>query len=74
MIPICIYWKADTHIIRALRSEMRIPQKMTINGETYCKVDEATLEKLKSYESQGLLQLRQKPTPTSWKDVTLEPS
>lgn len=56
-----IYWKTkDAGLIDRIRKQFGISQGMTVNGENEVEVDEKGLQVLKDYETQGLIQLRNK--------------
>jgi len=58
---VIIYWTVKGLKIRNKISDyFKLPLKITVNGETYCEVDDSLIEKLKETEKKGLIQIRNK--------------
>lgn len=55
-MKITIYWVTrDWDLIRRLREKYHLPQCMSVNGLTFAKVDEKTLENLRKGEPKYLI-------------------
>ena len=60
-MKIVIYWTNDGLKIRDKICEFfKIPMTMTLNGETFCEIDENMIGKLKATEARNLIQIRNK--------------
>lgn len=58
---VTIYWRTkDGDLIDRIRQRFGISSGITINGETVAEVDSRQLVKLKEYEKQGFINLRNK--------------
>ncbi len=58
---VTIYWRTkDGGLIDRIRKRFGISSGITINGETVAEVDSRQLVKLKEYEKQGFINLRNK--------------
>lgn len=56
-----IYWNAKGLKERNKISDyFKIQHQMTVNGETYCEVDDSMIDKLKETEKKGFIQIRNK--------------
>lgn len=55
-MKITIYWVTrDWNLIRRLREKYHLPEYMSVNGLTFAKVDEKTLENLRKGEPKYLI-------------------
>ena len=60
-MKVTIYWATkDGGLIDRIRKRFGISSGITINGETVAEVDSRQLVKLKEYEKQGFINLRNK--------------
>ena len=60
-MKVVIYWTNDGLKIRNKICEFfNIPMHMTINGETYCEIDDSMKQKLLATQARGLIELRNK--------------
>ena len=58
---VTIYWRTkDGGLIDRIRQRFGISAGITVNGETVAEVDSRQLVKLKEYEKQGFINLRNK--------------
>lgn len=57
---VVIYWKCNRILRKRISDVLKLPQYLSVNGETDAKVDSKTYKGLREYESEGYLKLRNK--------------
>ena len=60
-MKVTIYWTKEGLKIRDKICEFfKMPKQITINGETYCEIEEDMMGKLRATEARNLIQIRNK--------------
>ena len=66
MARVVIYWTSDGMAIRKKVCDyFKIPLAITVNGETYCEIDDSMLDDLNKTAKRGLIDIRKK----KWKKI-----